>query len=219
MARTKPQAAPRRYNEPESRPAPGWVWLLAGIVLGLFAALMINTAIKRGSVTGLAAVSSDEIDTLQAHSKSPSIPPLPPLDDSKLFEFDEKLKKPEKFVAPRDPPRQVMLQAPKINPTLPNLSLPQKEVHIGGAESQSPRVLSSGYLLMVGSFRSPQRADDLLSRVSSMGLQASVTRGKSAANDLMHRVQIGPVGLPEANRLQQELKRKRIDSIILRADG
>lgn len=219
MARAKPQAEPRRYHESAPRPAPGWVWLIAGVVLGLFAALMINTAMKRNSASGLAEVLPNELDGLQVQAKPPSIPPLPPLDDTKPYKFYEKLKMPEAFVAPRDPPRQTALHESKFNPPHTQEPVPQKEASIVETPSPSGRSLPSGYLLMVGSFRNPQRADDLASRVSSLGLQASVTRGKSATNDLMHRVQIGPLGLPEANRLRQKLKLKQIDSIILRADG
>lgn len=225
MARIKPQAAPRKFEPTRAAPAPGWAWLIAGIVLGLLSALMINTAVKRNAADFSIQGEANQAPKSTTPIRGPSIPPLPPIEMEQGFGFYKELREQDALIPPKDPvrpdPLPVQSTVKKIPP--PSIdsqisSRPAVERSISSNTSRSGVPSPEEYLLLAGSFRSSQRAIDLKSRLVAMGLRATVRRGVSSANDTMHRVQIGPLEHAEANQVQQRLRQNRIDSILLRAN-
>lgn len=223
MARIKPQAAPRKLDTTRAAPAPGWAWLVAGIVLGLFSALMINTAVKRNTADFATSSESHEARNL-ATTRGPSIPPLPPIEMEQGFGFYKELREQSALIPPKDPVRSdpppgqstTKSVAPPPIETRPS-PRPAAERSITSSPSRASQPPSEEYLLLAGSFRNSQRAADLKLRLTAMGLRATIRRGVNSANDTTHRVQIGPLEHSEASRVQQRLRQNRIDSILLRA--
>jgi len=218
-----------RTERRRSAPAiPGWLWLSAGLALGLIVALVVYLVkLPPQLVPGSAAI----VQTPERAPATTSVPPKstqaappPPATADERFRFFDELPNmrvevpPEpprpasKPPAPVTPPAPPVPNAapPKVNPDLPRQS----------ASLPPPAKRGDAYVLQVGSYRNFREADAIKARLALMGLEASVQRVTVDRKETWYRVRVGPyASADDANRVREQLQRNKFKAIVLKLRG
>ncbi len=201
-ARRKPQGKARQAEQ-----APRWVWLMAGLVPGLFIALLIHLH-HQDRLTPERADAGD--DARDAESG----------DDQPRFEFYELLSEMEVVVPEREAP------VPDEGPTDSPVPEAPSDPPAGAApepepapddddEAEAPR-----YVVQAGSFRSHEDADQLKARLALLGVQADIQSVEVDGGETWHRVRAGPyTDREQVERLRGRLTDEGVESILLRLRG
>lgn len=201
---------PRDYAKKSPPPkkkaaTPGWVWLLSGLLLGLFIAFLTYLAsVPSGSrvVKGLV---------------TPERPP------------QRAAPKPEPKPAPKRPART----EPEPEPEPPEEHydfykiLPEMEVAVpdsatGGRKPTPARKIEEPgrYILQAGSFKQEKDADRRKAELALLGIISTIQRVTVNGNKTYHRVQVGP--LEDLDRLQEVRKllgENGIEYLVLKKKG
>lgn len=196
----KHRAAPRRRKR---QPPPGWLWLLAGLSIGLFVAFLIYlqqrpgssdaaapATVAKGDQTVNAPQGGREARDVRKTAPSPLPPPPKPRFDFYTILPEAEVVVPEREITgkPREGIRQV--EAPGT------------------------------YLLQAGSFRTLQQADQLKAKLALLGLQADIQTVTINNSETWHRVRVGPFNdLNALNTARVRLKENQLDAILLRVKG
>ena len=203
MARDyKSRAAPR--SKTKKAATPGWVWFLAGLVVGLFACGLawLKLAPEGSPGLGFARKSAPVVDakpaTRQAESASPSKDPAP----KPRFDFYTIL--PEMEVVVPDP-------EPEPVPAVPaNGAAPVVSAEATAAGS------GARYMLQMGSFRKYGDADRLKASLALVGLVAEIQKVSLDGGEVYHRVRSGPYTSGQVNALRGKLKQNNISSLVIK---
>ena len=181
---------------------PGWVWMLGGLVIGLFIALLIyineNTSASNKSRFGetVSNLFSQTAKDVREVAKQKQSAPAKPSDntDNKKPRFDFYTILPELEIAI---PEQDLIRLEKQTPT---------------TTPHAP----SDYILQVGSFKQSEQADQLKARLALQGIEANI-QSVAINNDTWHRVRIGPVkDLTTLNQIRKRLQKNGIASIVVK---
>lgn len=182
----------------KQKPAlPGWVWLLSGLAIGLFVALLVYLkdapTPEKVTATPSISVSKGTQDTREVRrSDAEEIPPPP----KPRFDFYTLLPELEVVV----PEEEVSGQA-----TTPREAKPKVITEDGR------------FILQAGSFRKFEEADRLKASLALLGVQAHIQEVE-VNDDTWHRVRIGPIAsLAEINDIRSRLKANDIDTMLLKA--
>lgn len=177
------QSTPRRV-------VPGWVWMLAGLAVGLFVAFLVYLDKNAGSQIAAErpAASAPPGDRRPA--------PKPRKEGRPRFEFYTILPEVEVRVSDAD------IQ-PRREPP---------------ASATAEKVSGKGvYILQVGSFRSPEQADRLKASLALIGLEAGVQKVALDGNETWHRVRLGPFkDTDDVNAARTRLRENGHDAVVLR---
>jgi cell division protein FtsN len=177
--------ARRRQNTRRSDPAPGWIWMLFGLGLGLLVAIGVYL---RAPIAPTSAVTSTSAAAAAPQEKKEQLAPKPAAPqptsadadaDDKRFQFYDILPQFE-VVVPRQDARAPAQHAPPVE--------------------QPGR-----YLLQAGSFSEAAEAERLRAMLALRGI---VSRVQQATVDgrVFYRVQIGPIDdLDALNRMRRQL--------------
>ena len=193
MARAQARRTSRR---PASRPLPGWIWLLSGLMIGLFVAFVVWLGVLplRDPPTAAPA---------PAAAAPTAEPPSRP-----RFDFYTLLPEMEVVV-------------PESRPLPPPAPRPSTEPRPEGAEATAsappPPVEQPGhYLLQVGSFRRAEEADRLRASLALLGIVSTVQTVTIDGDETWHRVRIGPYrDTGQLNSVRQRLHDNGIESVVL----
>jgi cell division protein FtsN len=169
------------------RRSPPWVWLLAGLAIGLFVAFLVYLGEHHASNTSDTPANNNSSATANALRKEASA--------SK----EERLKTGEQPEPPK--PRfefytilpEMEVQAPEHEITSSSLSKTQKT---NGNVNRSGNPV--GYVLQVGSFRNHRDADRLKAELALIGLRADIQVVSLGGEGTWHRVRLGPYKDPRA---------------------
>ena len=192
---------PRDYaksEHKEHKPIPGWIWMLAGLIIGLFVALLVY--IKDNS-SGKLALTETVSKVFQ----------------NKTANEARGVKKETQEAPPEAPSRN----KPKFDfyTILPELevAIPEQElINIPGSSSSTP-ANSQQYILQAGSFKKYKEADKLKARLALEGIEANIQKVKINATDTWHRVRIGPLNnLSKLNKTRRRLRSLGIASIVVK---
>ena len=191
---------PRDYaksQRQEHKPIPGWIWLLAGLLIGLFVAMLVY--IKDNS-TGKLAITETVSKVFQGKASNetrgvkknnPTTPPEPPSSNKPKFDFYTIL--PELEVAI---PEQELINTNKNPPT---------------------NTVAQQYMLQAGSFKKFEEADKLKARLALEGIVANIQKVKINPTDTWHRVRIGPLNnVKSLNQTRRRLRNLGIASIVVK---
>ena len=192
----KHRAASRR--KPKGKAAPGWVWLLAGLLVGLFVAFLVYLKGDGGSETAVASLTTETV----------SVPPAG--QDVRDVRRDK--------VQPIPPPPKPRFDFYTI---LPQLEVVVPEEEITGSKKQGVRQVEKPgtYLLQAGSFRTYDQADKLKAQLALLGLHTSIQSAAINAQDTWHRVRVGPFDdLDELHEVRVQLASHDIQAILIRVD-
>ena len=158
------------------KPLPGFVWLLAGLGIGLFVAFLVflqkqpaeSISFKDAVVQELEKVKQDTASAVaKAEEKKANSTGKEP-----RFDFYTIL-----------PELEVFIPESEIN----------TETKTNNAPKQQPPAVSGGkqYLLQAGSFRNKEDAERLKANLALLGVESAI-QSVSIKSDTWHRVRIGP---------------------------
>jgi len=189
---------PRDYaksQHKENRPIPGWIWMLAGLAIGLFVALLVyikdNSSGKLAITETVAKVFQKQTETRGVKKERSTKPPEPVSNSKPKFDFYTIL--PELEVA-----------------------IPEQEL-INTNNNSSTNTTNQQYILQAGSFKKFEEADKLKARLALEGIVANIQKVKINDSDTWHRVRIGPLNnISLLNKTRRRLRSLGIASIVVR---
>jgi cell division protein FtsN len=170
-------------------------WLLAGLSIGLFGALLVYLQFQPASKNSFEDTAVIE-----------------PIDSPE----EEKLRvAPKAEIKPVPPPPKPRFDFYNLLPEM-EVVIPEQEI-TGTKKAGVKTVEKPGiYLLQAGSFRNPQQADQLKAKLALQGLETRVD-SVTTNNGKWHRVRVGPYEkLEDLNRSRSTLKQSGIDAILIR---
>ena len=193
---------PRDYaksQHKEHQPIPGWIWLLAGLFIGLFVALLVYI---KDNNTGKLAITETVSKVFQ----------------SKASNETRGVKK----TTATAPPEPAGSNKPKFDfyTILPELEVAIPEQDLINENNKSTTDSSKSnqqYMLQAGSFKKFEEADKLKARLALQGIEANIQKVKINATDTWHRVRIGPLNnISLLNKTRRRLRSLGIASIVVK---
>jgi cell division protein FtsN len=185
--------ARRNNNSRRNDSAPGWVWMLFGLGLGLIVAVgvYLRSPLQPASDTPAAARNSPA-PTQRAAARTAPATPAPAAAAENRFDFYEIL-----------PQFEVEVPAAEARST------PSVRTH--------PVDEPGSYLLQAGSFGAAADADRLQASLALRGIESRV-QPVTIDGAVFHRVRIGPISDLEAlNRTRRQLRDAGIDALLMKA--
>lgn len=179
------------------KPVPGYIWMLAGLVIGLFVSFLVyldkqpaeevsfTDAVKQELKKAREAQQQEAVEAAAAPAQNDAKPANKP-----RFEFYTILSELEVFVP-----------EPEVDDTT---SKPAQQ-----ASNTAPGT-GKQYLLQAGSFRSKTDAERLKASLALLGVQSSI-QSVQISQDSWHRVRIGPFSNP--TRLRETLSTLKQNNI------
>jgi cell division protein FtsN len=189
--------ARRNRNSSRKESAPGWVWMLFGLSMGLMVAIVAylrapgSLPASEPAATRAAAQPANEPAAQRATPRAtrPPSEQTPPTENR--FEFYEILPQFEVVVPEDDTPRATAAARPR------------------------PAETPGSFLLQAGSFSAPADADRLKANLALLGFESHVQRVR-IEDDVFNRVRIGPIGdIDAAKRTQRQLRDAGIDTLLM----
>lgn len=181
----------------EHKPIPGWIWMLAGLAIGLFIALLVY--IKNNS-SGKLAITETVSKVFQKQKQT-----------------DTRDVKKSQTTKPSEPASSTK---PKFDfyTILPELevAIPEQEL-IKSTNDSTEKQSTQQYMLQAGSFKKFEEADKLKARLALQGIEAAIQKVKINDTDTWHRVRIGPLNNVKAlNQTRRRLRNLGIASIVVK---
>ena len=191
---------PRDYaknQHNEHKPIPGWIWMMAGLFIGLFVALLVY--IKDNS-SGKLAITETVSKVFQTQKPT----------DTRDVKISQTTK----------PPEPASSTKPKFDfyTILPELevAIPEQEL-INSTKESNENTSTQQYMLQAGSFKKFAEADKLKARLALEGIEAAIQKVKVNDTDTWHRVRIGPLNNVKAlNQTRRRLRNLGIASIVVK---
>lgn len=161
------------------KPVPGYIWMMAGLIIGLFAAFLVYLDKQPAEELSFSQAVKQELKKSRDLQAEKAQQPPAEQDNSAnkpRFEFYTILSELEVFV-------------------------PEPEAEKSPLESSNQPPVNSAnkthkkYLLQAGSFKSQQDAERLKASLALLGVQSSI-QSVSINKDNWHRVRIGPFSNP-----------------------
>lgn len=176
-------------SKPKTKaPIPGWLWMVIGLIIGLFIAFLVylqqQGGLKLPRTTGKTSTTTDTRSVKQAKTES-----APKPKDGIQFDFYNLL--------------------PEMEVVVPEEELQQQEKT---AETQA------SYLLQVGSFSNRKDAEALKAHLLLLNLSPSIQSVSIDGNRTYHRVRLGPFSSTrDLSRISNRLHENDIEFITLKA--
>ena len=184
---------------------PGWVWMLGGLFIGLFVALLVyldNTSPNRETANIGEAVSQffqQKAQDVREATKSDTVEsPTKSTDSMTLPRFDFYTILPELEVA-----------------------IPEEEL-LAASKKPATQNTTDGidYMLQAGSFRSLEQADRLKAKLALEGIVASIQTVRIKDSETWHRVRVGPIrDIATLNQTRKRLSDIGVPSIVIKDKG
>jgi cell division protein FtsN len=207
MARDYKPRNPRR----KKKSLPGYVWLLSGLAIGLFIALIIYLDKQPESEKNFGSSVQEELEKIR-HDKIESSNQKDKISStvtSKKSAIKTKSEKGEKY--------NFYELLPQLEVFIPeNETRPPKiktKKHSGKTPSKPSKIIKGKqYVLQVGSFKNLADAEKLKANLAFLGLEASIQH-ITIKSQLWHRVRFGPYqSKQQLNRNQDLLKKNDINA-------
>ncbi|VAW91189.1 hypothetical protein MNBD_GAMMA23-2248 [hydrothermal vent metagenome] len=180
---------------------PSWAWLLAGLTIGLFVALLvyINDFTASSNKSAVKDAFSDIVNTTTDNVKQ-----LKKQSTAITKQSDSKNTKP-RF--------DFYTILPELEVTVPDEELQQTTSTKGSKKTQPIAPL----MLQAGSFRKFDSADKLKATLALQGISAKIQTITKTNGDKWHRVQVGPIrDLNILNTTRHRLRKMGIASIVVK---
>ncbi len=183
----------RVNKKPKRKAAPPWLWMVAGLGIGLFVAFLVYLRTEPGT------------------GGAPMPEPVAAQQDARAV-----TKTPEKRIPPPPKPRF------DFYTILPEMEVVVPEENITGTKKEGVRQVQKPgtYLLQAGSFRTFDQADRLKAQLALLGLETRIQSVTINEKETWHRVRVGPFDdLNELHEVRVQLKSHDIDAILIRVKG
>ena len=188
-------AARKRSNSKKASPgAPGWVWMLFGLSLGLVVAAAIYVGDHRAPVTEAATGE-------QAPAPAESVVDAQP-DSTPQAQEEQEAHPSARF---------------DFYDMLPQFEVVIPEVETSASpDAEATAVEEPGsYVLQAGSFRATADADRMQANLALLGIESRVQR-VAIDDDIYHRVRVGPTeDLRELNQIRRRLWDAEIEVLLI----
>ena len=189
--------ARRNRNSRRNEAAPGWVWMLFGLGLGLIVAIGVYLRSPGGEIAATRAAAVALPTTSRAAPPTPTRAKDPPQQRSageeNRFDFYEVL-----------PQFEVVVPEDNGSAAAPVTTRPR------------PAATPGSFLLQAGSFSAAADADRLKANLALLGFESHVQR-VTIEDDVFNRVRIGPIAdLDTAKRTQRRLRDAGIDALLMK---
>jgi len=185
----------RRAAAKPKQSAPGAIWFLAGLALGLGCMVAVH-------IYHVEFAPQMSVPTATAPPAATADSPPPAAESRPRFEFYKILPEME-VVVPEDEEQEMIAQ-----PTPPPAPSKTPAPPAGSAER---------YLLQVASFQGYADADRLKAQLALLGLEASIQTVEIHGGQTWHRVRVGPYSdREEIASVRQRLKSNGIDAVLLK---
>ncbi|TBU94058.1 SPOR domain-containing protein [Stutzerimonas kirkiae] len=205
MARKKP--APKRgasrYQAPQKKPVPGWVWLLCGLLIGGFVVFLMNLE-PAGDEVKRPREDARKSEAPKPSATRPDQQAKPKYDFYTLLPESEVILPPEAEKPAAQPPKPVTPeQAARIDEARAQAALN------GEVPPPAPAVVAKApttqLFLQAGSFRKQGDADQVRAEILLHGHNVRVESG-TVKGETWYRVLVGPFASREQmSKAQQSL--------------
>ncbi len=204
----RPRTQARRgsgNSRKKKAPIPGWLWMLTGLLVGLFVAFLVWLQQQRLS---------------EGRDSRPTPPPT-------SAPAEQRQRTPQSRPQPKPQPQpQPEASKPEEKPddaiqfdfyeVLPSyqVSVPEQ-----GEETTAPppAVPATSVLLQVGSFRSSGDADTRRAELAMLGIVSRVQPATTAKGETWYRVMVGPYdSARELDRISRRLQDNNIEYLAVR---
>jgi len=206
-------AVRNKRPSPKAASLPGWVWLIAGLSMGLVVACIVYIG-RPAQPMPLAAANGTT--TAAAPDKPRAKVEIPPKEDPR-FDFYTLLEKEQVLVPGETRLRPPVPAATAARPTAP------AEAAVAtapSAVSPAPAMPASGsgqYLILAGSFRDSANAEAHKAKLAMAGVEARIETITTQDHATLHRVRIGPSkSLEQAQGVAAKLKSQGFDSRVVK---
>ena len=171
-------------RKPKKAPLPGWLWMLGGLLVGLFVAFLVYLQQQgKSPLDGISLPNTKPATTDTRAVKKEPIPKAPKKEDSGInFDFYS--------------------------------ILPEQEVVIPESElgnTPTPTAEKANYFLQVGSFKSDEDAGARMAELFLLNLEPSVQKVTVDGGNTWHRVRVGPY--TDRRKLDQARRRLQDNGI------
>jgi cell division protein FtsN len=188
--------ARRNHNSRRTEAAPGWVWMLFGLSVGLIVAIGVYLRVPAGTRAPESQPTATERTPPKAvptATRQAEAAPRRAATEENRFEFYEILPQFEVVVPDGDAPAAATTTA-----------------------RPRPAAAPGSFLLQAGSFSAAADADRLKANLALLGFESHVQR-VTIEDDVFNRVRIGPIGdVDAANRTQRQLRDAGIDTLLMK---
>lgn len=199
-------AARNRRPSPRAGGLPGWVWMVAGLSMGLVVACIVYI----GRPTQPMPMTPAGV-TAQAAAKPRPKVEIPPKEDPR-FDFYTLLE--DEVVVAGDNRRPSPPRAPAA--PLPRPEAPAATVAL--APPPAPAATGERYLVLAGSFRDARNAEAHKAKLAMSGIEARIESVTLQDRSVVHRVRVGPTpSQAQAERVLATLKSQGFDGRVIRA--
>lgn len=182
---------------------PGWVWLLAGLAVGLLVAFLIwldklptpKPAPAKASVEKPAPAKTEPKDTRSVKKETPpKAPDAQAREERKGIAYD-------------------------FYTLLPEMEVPVPDSEPAAAGLPPTPVAPGSYVVQVGAFRTLKDADARKAELALLGLVSAI-QVITIDNNTLHRVRIGPIkDLSRLDQVRSTLRQNEIPFMLLREKG
>ena len=179
---------------------PGWVWMVGGLTIGLFIALLVY--INENTSPSNKSRFSDTVSNIFTQTAK-----------------DVRDVTKQKQTPPSKPSETSGAQKPRFDfyTILPELeiAIPEEDL-IPSIKPSTTQQAAGDYILQVGSFKQSEQADQLKARLALQGIEANI-QSVAINSDTWHRVRIGPINdLSTLNQVRKRLQKNGIASIVVK---
>lgn len=184
----------RAQKKKAKKPLPGWLWLLTGLLLGVF---LMGLFWLKGQSSGIGG---------EWVGAKPDRPPQGKPAPARRAEMPP----------PPKPRFDFYTMLPKMEVVVPDDELDyEPPASTRGADSSPPT-----YLVQVGSFRKNADADRLKAQLALLGFEARVVSARISARDTRYRVRSGPYRDKQAlNKARKRLADNGFKGMVIRVDA
>ena len=182
-------ARQKRHSETSPSEAPGWVWMLFGLSLGLVVAAAVYVTDRRGDVETAAPAPAQSAQPQRREEPAPEIPTQP--HPATRFDFYEIL--------------------PKFEVVIPEVESQARPDRVATSVGDP-----GSYVLQAGSFRTSADAERMRANLALLGIESRIQKVTIDANDF-HRVRVGPMSdLDELNGVRRRLWDAEIEVLLIK---
>ena len=176
-------------RRPKKQPLPGWLWMLGGLLVGLFIAFLVYLQQQGGEpFKGLSLPKMKPATTDTRSVKKPPTPKAPKKDDGINFDFYSIL-----------PEQEVVIPESELGNT------PTKTVD------------KANYFLQVGSFKSGEDANARIAELFLLNLTPSIQKVTVDGGNTWHRVRVGPyTDRRKLDKARRRLQDNGIDFFVIK---
>lgn len=218
-AKKRPAATPRHSNPPAGPSkggAPGWLWLLTGIILGFGAAFLLHLWKSRDlEATAKMAVTPAPVADCKAAGNAATPSSAAPTSDEQAPHFDFYNILPNQKALPA--PQAAASANKPVTPPPPasnNAAVPASSEPKKTAPSTAP---GTEYLLQSGAFKSRPEADRRRAEIILLNLPAKIQVVHVKDDQTWYRVVVGPFFSNAAvSEARHSLNEKHIQSIPMK---